>query len=97
MSSKEQGEERKRRQRVMGQFRFDQSKDEKNDSSAAEQVDVDVGAVGRPTAFAPKFFCERRQFDRPRKKAGKDGDEIKRQEKQINAQRIRAMAFHRAE
>ena len=38
----------KGRQRVMRQFRFDQSEDQGNDGDAAEKVDVDLTLVLKP-------------------------------------------------
>src|SRR5580704_5447670 len=90
MSRRQQREKWKCRQRVVRQLRFDQTKDDKNDRCASEQVDVDL------VALTPQFFREHRQLDRPRKKAGEDRDEIKRQQKEINPQRVGAVTFHRA-
>src|SRR2546423_6380493 len=76
MSREQKRKQRKGWKRIMRQLCFDQSEDDENNSDAAEKVDVDL------VPAAPKFFCERRQFDRPRKKAGEDRDQVERQKKQ---------------
>src|SRR6266446_4598938 len=73
VSRSQQREQRKRQQCVMRQLRFDQSEDDEDNSSAAEQINVEL------VAFAPKFFRERWKLNRPREKTGEDGDEIERQ------------------
>ena len=79
MSRKKQSDERKCRQRVMRQLRFDESEDEENDECSRDQIVVDRVSVTRQSSRQPW------QLDRPWEKTDEDRDKVKRQREQIDA------------
>src|SRR5204863_3759806 len=100
MSCKQEREERKGRQRVMGQQRCNQCEDHKNDCDAGEEIIIElvsaVAGTGVPGLFlSPQLPDQPRQLDRPGKETYKDCYKIEWQEQQVHPKRARPVTFHR--
>ena len=89
MPCEQKRQQRKSRQRVMRKFRFYERENNGDDRNASDEVIVDLVAI------SPDLCRQPGQFDRPRKEAHKDRNEIKRQEQQVHPKRFRAVSFHR--
>src|SRR5207249_2913462 len=73
---------------VMRQLGLYQREDDEDDRDARNKIIVDL------VPASPRFPRQPGKFDRPRKKADKDRYEIKRQQKEIHPEGVRAVTFH---
>ena len=81
--------QRKCRERIMRQFRFDQTENDETDRHTRNKIIVDLIPV------SPQLLRQPGNFDRPGEKTDKDCYEIEWQQEEIHSERIRAMTFHR--
>ena len=102
MPRKQEREQRKGRQGIMGQLRANQCEDHKDDRDACDQIVVDfvlpvAGIADSGLLLAPQLPDQPRQLNRPGKETDENRHEVERQKQQIHPKRTRPVTFHRGQ